>query len=564
MTPHIQTFDANGGATQDWYKPTDALFVKVICIGAGGGGGGGSRQVNSGLYGGGAGGGGGVTITYFRASDLPDHVHVRAGQGGTGGVGAAPGAGLGSGSSGTEGEGSYFGPFARAGGGGRGGLGQSTGGVAGGGGAWTDAGGSTAGLPDKQTSTDPPVGLQAGSLTGGAATVGTEYGGAPGSAGRVSSSAWARGGGSSIYGGPGGGGGGGTTAALAGTDGDDGGSSGYPRGGGATGGTGGGAPTAGADGASPVLYCGTGGGGGGSGVETAGKDGGDGGIGAGGGGGGSGVGSVANQNGGGNGGAGGAGRVIVISYTGTEVTDVISVVSRATSSNGAVSSNPDLTVTLPDYAADDLVFIHITSYCGGAGTSYGPNTPTGWTLLDTPPTGTNNRGPWVFYRVMDGTEGTTVTVSFTGYAAAAATRNAAEATSWRPGAGAAAFDGSVVVSSGSAAEPLTATAGAITTTKPQALILGFVSMNDGTSGSDQITSVSTTEADERYDRNDYGNFHVGELGLVSLYQLAPDTTQIDFVAENPNAAVTLTYRINTVAIYAQLAGLLPSFQAVWV
>jgi len=55
----VQTFTATGAGT--WTKPTNAKFVRVICIGGGGGGGGPSSP---GVVNAGAGGSGIVIIRY--------------------------------------------------------------------------------------------------------------------------------------------------------------------------------------------------------------------------------------------------------------------------------------------------------------------------------------------------------------------------------------------------------------------------------------------------------------------------------------------------------------------
>lgn len=76
------------------------------------------------------------------------------------------------------------------------------------------------------------------------------------------------------------------------------------------------------------------------------------------------------------------------------------------------TSSSTVTVTLPTYSAGDIVFIQ---FAGSWGNPDNTVAATGWTLISRFTTGTtNNNQTSVLYRIMDGTEGTTVTATISG------------------------------------------------------------------------------------------------------------------------------------------------------
>lgn len=281
-----------------WTKPTGAVTVEVICVGAGGGGGGASLQNTSG----GAGGGGGaVSLGIFNAADLGATETITVGVGGSGGT-ANPGV------NGSNGTASSFGTWLTAGGGGGGPKGltaNNTGG--GGGGAIGDASGTTGGSPAASGS-DAIGGQGPGGQSNG--QYNAEWGG--GTGGGSAQSTTGQDGGSSIYGAGGGGGGAGYNGGdIAGGDGGV--PQSYTAGGGAAGGAGSAGALPGTAGSTnAVLQAAYGGGGGGGGNGHTGNNPGDGGAGGAPGGGGGGGGSA--QNVGAAGGAGAAGKVKVITH----------------------------------------------------------------------------------------------------------------------------------------------------------------------------------------------------------------------------------------------------------
>jgi hypothetical protein len=280
-----------------WTKPTGAISVEVICVGAGGGGGGCTLQ-NPG--GGGGGGGGAVSLGVFNASDLGATETITVGVGGAGGT-ADPGVAGGDGTS------SSFGTWLKAGGGGGGPEGQAganNGG--GGGGAIGDGSGATGGVPS--VSGADAIGGQG--PTGVNTQYSAEWGGATG--GGCGVSAAGADGGGSIYGAGGGGGGAGYNGGdLAGGDGGL--PQAYTAGGGAAGGAAGAGANPGTAGSTnATLNAAYGGGGGGGGNGHTGNNPGAGGAGGAPGGGGGGGGAA--QNVGAIGGAGAAGVVKVITH----------------------------------------------------------------------------------------------------------------------------------------------------------------------------------------------------------------------------------------------------------
>ena len=312
-----------------------------------------------------------------------------------------------------------------------------------------------------------------------------------------------------------------------------------------------------------VLYCGQGGGGGGGGsAAVAGMNGGAGGIGAGGGGGGTGSNSASSSNAGGSGGAGGDGRVIVITYGGTS--DTPNVYLHDATDNFTVFfslSNPDLTVTLPDYAADDVVVLHCATWDTGT-TGFGITTPSGWTLLDTPPISTK-RGPWVFYRVMDGTEGTTVTLQGSGYVASTNSQKECRATCWRTDVvgGTISLDGSAVVTSATATgDPATATTGTVTTSDLDETVLACM-YGDNNALTEFDMTVTTSNWFRRYE--DYGGGSSGLwVGLVTKRQLTAASITLSADLDG-GAATSDNWRIVAFALMVSPPAV-GSFQAIMI
>jgi len=303
----VQVFSSSG----NWYKPSNAKFVKVILWGGGGQGGGGAGEPTNITRSGGSGGGGGAyNERMFNALDLSSTESVTVGSGGnTGGQAGTNGVG----SNGQGGGTTSFGttPYFSAFGGGGGFAGQiitsTFSGYGGGGGGRASAGGvgqtstaaSAGGAPLASNAAPQAVGGQGASSQGN-----SEYGGAGGGNEGLTNITAAYGtsaaGGSSLFGGPGGGSGGGIFVDNVAKSGSAGGApNSYIAGGGA------GVNTSGSVGNSGRA--GSGGGGGNGNASGTGSAGGPGGMpsaGGGGGGGGTAVGGV--------GGPGGSGMVVVI------------------------------------------------------------------------------------------------------------------------------------------------------------------------------------------------------------------------------------------------------------
>lgn len=290
LTIDFQAFTSSGAGT--WNKPPTAVFVDVICVGAGGGGGGGRRSTATSIRGGGGGGAGGaVTRMQWSAGQLGSSESLNVGLGGT--PGAAPAVDNQNGGDGGTGGASWFGGttstncklIAQGGGGGGGGA-VSVGGTGGAGQTalsntyqFYNAGGGVGG-----TSGTPvvPVNAQWGPGNGGG-------GGGINASGTASGAAAGSSGSAPAYGSAVGGGGGAAGTTSSGT---------------------GGAGAAGTTNGTSVFVFGAGGGGGAP-DTTIGRSGGNGGLPGGGGGG---AGATLNGNNGFPGGTGADGAVIVISY----------------------------------------------------------------------------------------------------------------------------------------------------------------------------------------------------------------------------------------------------------
>jgi hypothetical protein len=232
-----------------WTKPTGAILLDVICIGAGGGGGSGRRGASStARFGGNGGFGGGYSRATFDASYIGSTVSVTVGSGGSGG--AAQTVNTSNGNAGTAGGNSSFGNLIVANGGDGGGAGTTlpsllrsqTGGL-----GVNERGGdgdAPTGVPIKDTVFAPGGGGYGGNYTATNVTNSGSIGGAAQLViGSISDNAGAPGfggtaGGDNLglnYIGEGGGGGGSGTLTLAGGTGGAGGD--YGAGGGGGGGS---------------------------------------------------------------------------------------------------------------------------------------------------------------------------------------------------------------------------------------------------------------------------------------------------------------------------------------
>lgn len=86
------------------------------------------------------------------------------------------------------------------------------------------------------------------------------------------------------------------------------------------------------------------------------------------------------------------------------------IAAVGTAFNSLVST---FTASLPSYAAGDTLIVALHIY-NSAST---PNTPSGWTLVTSKPTGgTSNPGLYVFSKTATGSEGTSLNISCTGSA----------------------------------------------------------------------------------------------------------------------------------------------------
>lgn len=304
--------------------PAGALYLDIMCVGAGGGGGGGANATGAVGRSGGCGGGGGARspITRVRVSDVTGPLTVTIGAAGTAGTAATGSSNADGGDGGAGGSAIVTDATTRVlcsaygGGGGRRGTATLTDGGGGSGGGTASAGGVGLSVGTVAGGLPGASALSALSGTGAAAGIGAagglaEWGG--GGGGGRSGAGFRYAGGGSLYGGGGGGNAGVTDATPTLFGGTPGGISGaYVSGTGGAAGTSSSSPTAGVAGtAGDGTRCGSGGGGGGSTVtsNTAGAAGGAGGAwGGAGGGGGCGTGSGA----GAAGGVGGAGGVRIV------------------------------------------------------------------------------------------------------------------------------------------------------------------------------------------------------------------------------------------------------------
>lgn len=149
-------------------------------------------------------------------------------------------------------------------------------------------------------------------------------------------------------------------------------------------------------------------------------------------------------------------------------------------------------VTLPTYTAGDIVFIHLanTNRTGATDTTFSAS---GWTVLDVGRAHSNafNRSA-VLWRVMDGSEGTTVTVTFGG-TASGTNHTVGQATSYSGGGG---LDGAAVV--GTSFSFVGSLSLSKTTTGPNEEAVEFVAYIDPLA-----TSFTPSTGTERYDRGPF-------------------------------------------------------------
>lgn len=153
------------------------------------------------------------------------------------------------------------------------------------------------------------------------------------------------------------------------------------------------------------------------------------------------------------------------------------------------------TVTLPTYAADDIVFVLIASQnlFGSTDTL----AAAGWTLLDSGLIGASGVGAtyFVFSRVMDGTEGSTVTFTYGG-SNSGSNKSFGFASSYRHPDGAPVIDGSVVTGFSITSGSTVFTSLDVETSGADELVLCFIGYTTGSSTPGFNPAAGETE---RYD-----------------------------------------------------------------
>jgi len=161
----------------------------------------------------------------------------------------------------------------------------------------------------------------------------------------------------------------------------------------------------------------------------------------------------------------------------------------------AVGNGSTYAVALPTYASGDLVFIHVIDV-NQAFTTNATAAATGWTSRDSGSFGSTDNAHRAFLlsRVMDGSEGTSVTVTFGG---SNATNNApiGFAESYRHPSGAPVIDGALVTGSRIGSTATTFTTLTVPTSTADEIVVAFIAIQS----SNSTIGFTPTAGTERYE-----------------------------------------------------------------
>ena len=184
-------------------------------------------------------------------------------------------------------------------------------------------------------------------------------------------------------------------------------------------------------------------------------------------------------------------------------------VALATTADMGATGPTTYVVTLPTYTAGDLVLVQAALF-NANGQSNNTLVATGWTQADNASAGTaGNHRQILMYRIMDGTEGTTVTFSFGG-SVTNFIRVAARAGNWRGVSSGTVFDGANV-SAAQLAFTASASVGPKSTTPANDLLLAFFQWDTGFgSGTTPNFAPSTDGVVERWDSGGNIGFPYGD------------------------------------------------------